>query len=312
MQEFIIYGAGCKGRSMYGFLRSKGLEGLVRYFVDRNAEEIKEIDGKKVLSFEQAKEEDIPFVIVTYYKALNDELEEILKKADKVYYSDLNCWAVDNGFDMVKWNREFCAYYHITDMDNYFSSAESEQAMNIFWGQDTLFYNMFKKLDISNVIELSCGRGRHVPKYMYDAQHITLVDILEKNIDFCKERFSSQSKISYYCNNGSDLSDLPDNTYTSLFTYDSMVHFELLDIASYLKDIYRVLKPDGLALFHHSNNSSDYKLTYTNAPHGRNYMSADVFAYLAYRMGFQIVEQQIFDWKPEKDLDCLTLVKKPQ
>lgn len=42
---------------------------------------------------------------------------------------------------------------------------------------------------------------------------------------------------------------------------------------------------------------------------GRSYMSKDIFAYLAYRAGFEIVDQQVFDWG-DKELDCVSLVRK--
>lgn len=194
-------------------------------------------------------------------------------------------------------------------MDSYFESAESENAINRFWQEDSAFYQMFRRLNLDNVIELACGRGRHVPMYEKYANAITLVDILEENIEMCRERFKDRNNIFYYCNNGVDLSGLPDNTYTSLFTYDAMVHFEMLDIASYLKEFYRVLKPGSYVLAHHSNNTSDYRASFENAVGGRSFMSTDVFAYLAYRSGFEIVEQKIIDWGV-KDLDCISLLKK--
>ena len=160
-----------------------------------------------------------------------------------------------------------------------------------------------------NIVELACGRGRHVPKYLSTENHITLVDILEKNIEICKQRFSGFSNIDYYKNNGNDLKELPDSTYTALFTYDAMVHFELLDIAKYLQETYRILVDGGMGLFHHSNNSSDYKASFSNALHGRSFMSKDIFAHLAYKAGFKIIDQQVIDWI-ERDLDCLTLVQK--
>ena len=61
---------------------------------------------------------------------------------------------------------------------------------------------------------------------------------------------------------------------------------------------------------HHSNNTSDYKASFANAPHGRSFMSKDVFAYLAYRAGFDVLEQKVIDWGI-KDLDCIPLIQKP-
>lgn len=39
-------------------------------------------------------------------------------------------------------------------------------------------------------------------------------------------------------------------------------------------------------------------------------MSKNIFAYLAYRIGFKILNQEIIDWYGEKQLDCITLLEK--
>lgn len=83
----------------------------------------------------------------------------------------------------------------------------------------------------------------------------------------------------------------------------------MMDIFEYLKDIHRVLRKGGMALFHHSNNTSNYENAFSTAVGGRNYMSKDLFAYLSYRAGFEVIEQQVFDWGV-KDLDCVSLVRK--
>lgn len=96
-----------------------------------------------------------------------------------------------------------------------------------------------------------------------------------------------------------------------MFCYDAMVHFEMMDIYEYLKDIYRVLVPGGMVLIHHSNYTADYKASFANTPHGRSFMSKDIFAYLAYRGGFEIISQQVINWGV-KDLDCISLIHKPE
>ena len=214
--------------------------------------------------------------------------------------------------DMVELGRLACSNHHITGMDEYFDAAEEESKLNTFWDSNSLFFHMFKKLDLTNVVELACGRGRHVPKYINQAKQITLVDILEKNIDIVKNRFKDSNNIHYYKNNGYDLSELPDEQYTSLFTYDAMVHFELLDIYNYLKETHRILTHGGYALFHHSNDTSDYTSSFTHCSNnsGRNFMDKKLFAYLAYRAGFEIIEQHVIDWNNQEALDCITLVKK--
>lgn len=307
MNNFIIYGAGNKGKRIYEFLKYLGHSDEVYAFCDRNAENINMVDDKKVFTFNELCDEELPYFVsvsdISFVtKLLNDNSKSVIG-------STVNDLASYLGMDRVALNREYCAFFHIDHMDDYFERAEN--ALNTFWDDNSPFYKVFQKLDLDNVIELACGRGRHVPMYVDKARHITLVDILDKNIEFCKNRFSDYSKISYYKNDGFNLRELKSGQYTALFTYDSMVHFEMLDIYSYLIDIYRVLENGGYALFHHSNMHSDYKMSFENAgnPGARNYMSKDLFAYMAYRAGFEIIEQRIFDWSlPE--MDCITLVRK--
>lgn len=210
---------------------------------------------------------------------------------------------------IVKLNRNAIAEYHDTQMEDYYESAEN--TLQRFWGKETPFYRMFMKLDISNVVELACGHGRHLQMYYSRAGSVTLVDVLEKNIIFCKKRFASLNKVFYYVNNGYDLSDLKTGSYSSLFCYDAMVHFELLDIFNYLKETFRILCKGGMALFHHSNNTSDYRITFMTGELSRNYMSKDIFAYLANRACFSVVEQELYDYGNDgKFLDCISLLKK--
>lgn len=85
-------------------------------------------------------------------------------------------------------------------MDKYFEQVEKQTG--VFCNTDSEFYQMFQKLDISKVIELACGRGRHVEHYFNGAEEITLVDILQTNIDFCKQRFGNYEKVKFYKNDG--------------------------------------------------------------------------------------------------------------
>jgi len=311
-EKFILYGAGKVGKRCYEFLKSKNMDNLLYAFCDQNYENISNIGHKAVESYDKLKLTEYPFIVAVGDERYKKEILEKLKSDNKVFYIDFLEWINAYFEDAVERDRNIIAYCHIDN--SYFKDVDNEEDLNIFWANNSIFYNMFKKLDLENVIELACGEGRHVKKYVNKAGNITLVDILDKNIKVCQERYKDCNNIRYYCNDGYDLKELKDNSYTALFTYDAMVHFEMMDIYSYLKDIYRVLKPNGMALFHHSNNGEDYRNNFLSNKHCRNFMSKEIFAYLAYKCGFEIVEQYIIDWgKGEnlvKSLDCVTLVRK--
>lgn len=309
MGNFIIYGAGERGKWCLDFLKWRKMDDCVVAFCDRKYEEYGNIDGKKVLSYEEAKEMKLPFLISC---ANDDTVKEVLSM---ITNDECEGYIFDEFYKILEeaqevFLREWCAYHHARHNDRWFDEAEQGEAIAVFWNENTPFYHYFKELNLQNVIELACGRGRHVPHYRDMAGKITLVDILEENMIICKERFKDVKNIVYYRNNGYNLQELADNSYTALFTYDSVVHFEMMDVYEYLKDIYRVLEKGGKALFHHSNYSADYKADFAHAPGARCFMNKNIFAYLANRAGFRILDQTVIDWYGVKDLDCISLLEK--
>lgn len=193
---------------------------------------------------------------------------------------------------------------------SYYDDAEAKDIQLVFWKEESPFFEMFQKLNLAHVVELAVGHGRHVDHYFERAGKITLVDVNEENINFCKNRFQALPNISYLVNSGFDLKAIADSSVTAIFSYDAMVHFDLFDIASYLDEAYRILVPNGLVLFHHSNYSNGPGQWYTLNPGWRNFMSADIFKHLAINSGFKVIEQRIIDWVGQSNLDCISLCKK--
>lgn len=303
INNLVLYGAGKRGRGMYEFLKKCGIK--IYGYCDRNADKIKEIDGIKVYRPEELADVDVIFCLTILNEQDRNQIRQELKGKEVIDFSDLPCLL---GMDRVEFNRNFCADYHVMGMNDYYESGEN--LLDIFWSEDSIIYEKFQKLDITRVVELGCGRGRHVTQYYNRADEIMLVDILQNNIDFCKARFANLDNIKFYKNNGYNLLELKDNYYTALYSYDAMVHFEMMDIYSYLKEIHRILIKGGRALIHHSNYDKNYKADFSNSPHSRSFMSKKLFAYLAWRSGFEIEEQTVFDWYEVKDLDCVTLLVK--
>jgi ubiquinone/menaquinone biosynthesis C-methylase UbiE len=194
----------------------------------------------------------------------------------------------------------------------YYKNAENE--LNIFWDDNSIFYQCFNQLDCSYIVELAYGHGRHVEKYWSLPKKITLVDINQGNINFCKSRFHDKEFIDYIVNCGNNFSGIASCSQTAIFCYDAMVHFEMLDVLEYLKDANRILIPGGKILFHHSHIDFYPELSCTQKPLWRNFMSADIFVYLATRLGFQILSQHVFSFGRGKNFypntDCLSLCEK--
>lgn len=310
MKKIILFGAGKRGKEIAQLLDKNNVP--IEGFCDSFKTGSVLLDGggiikeKPILPFSDINREDYIIVVtIVNYEQAHQVKEEIKDRGIEITTVErLLC----DSQDMVETNRKYIADHHNDFGKSYFETAE-DTVMG-FWREDTVFRKMFNQLNVEKTVELACGRGRHVPQYIAYAKEVMLVDILEKNINYCKERFKEESKVHYYVNNGYDLADLKSGEYTALFTYDAMVHFEMLDIFQYLKETKRILSKGGKALFHHSNNTEDYRITFSTGKSGRNYMSKQLFAHLADRAGLTVVDQQVIDWGKAPNLDCLTLVEK--
>ena len=194
---------------------------------------------------------------------------------------------------------------------SYYDDAESGDWVRAFWDEGTPFRTLFDKMNHSAIVDLACGHGRHSWQMRDWDNDKIIVDVNEENIDACKKRFSGIDRIRIYHNNGMDLSEIGDESQTSLFCYDAMVHFSHLVVYQYLIETFRILKPSGMALFHHSNNPENPGGDYRENVHWRNFMPKGLFIDYAKRVGFSICGQTIIDWCEAEQLDAITLLRKP-
>lgn len=164
-----------------------------------------------------------------------------------------------------------------------------------------------QEIDYTRTVDFACGRGRNTEKLCDLATSITMVDVNPENIDYCREKFANCPQIDFALCNGYELTGIADDSVTFLYSFDSMVHFDLELIISYLYEFERVLRPGGTAFIHHSNYTGSPGADFQQNPHWRNFMSADLFRHVATRAGLEVVRQDVIGWGGVSQLDCLTL-----
>jgi ubiquinone/menaquinone biosynthesis C-methylase UbiE len=191
----------------------------------------------------------------------------------------------------------------------YYEYAEGRT--HVFWDESTVFRKMFECLDLTAVIELACGHGRHAEKCIDRCGSMMLMDIFQNNLDISMDRLKGSSNVFCCQSDGYTFRPVEDGSITSIFCYDAMVHFTPDIVESYLEDAFRVLSKGGQALFHHSNYPAPLDRHYGLNPHARNHMTQVLFIELAQRHGLEVVESQVIHWREAVDLDCVSLVRKP-
>lgn len=188
---------------------------------------------------------------------------------------------------------------------------DAERWTHIFWDPGTVFRSCFDQMDLTVVLELACGHGRHAERCIDQCGSMILMDIFQENLDISAARLNGREGVLCEKNDGHTFSPVEDGSITAIYCYDAMVHFSPNIVESYLEDAFRVLSRGGCALFHHSNYPAPLDRHYGQNPHARNHMTRGLFAELAQKAGLEVVQSQVMAWGDVEDLDCVTFLRKP-
>jgi ubiquinone/menaquinone biosynthesis C-methylase UbiE len=117
----------------------------------------------------------------------------------------------------------------------------------------TLLPRIRSFLPAETILEIAPGFGRWTEFIKGCCTNLILVDLSEKCINACRDRFADSAHISYFVNDGKSLEMIPENSIDFIFSFDSLVHAEDTIISGYIAQLPRILKPNGAAFIHHSN-----------------------------------------------------------
>lgn len=211
-------------------------------------------------------------------------------------------------------------------------SFDSGDAWSTSWGNPNnqwlrvVLPRIQRYIPAGRILEIAPGFGRWT-NYLKDlCNKLIVVDLNELCIQKCKERFSTDTHIDYYVNDGKSLSMVPDGSIDFAFSFDSLVHVEADIMEAYLTQLAKKLKPDGVAWLHHSNVGSyrwlfldrgnfhvlSYGFTklFGFQSHFRSWsMTAEGFEAMAQKAGLITISQELINWetKPRYLIDCISV-----
>jgi SAM-dependent methyltransferase len=143
------------------------------------------------------------------------------------------------------------------------------------------------------VLEIGPGGGRWSEALRARAARLILVDVSERPLQLCRERFGEDAQ--YVLSSGRDLPGVADRAVDAVWSFDVFVHVAPADQAAYLREIARVLAPGGVAVIHHADGRNRGRLP--SRVGWRAPMSRGLFAALAGAAGLE-VECQLDSWGP--------------
>jgi SAM-dependent methyltransferase len=196
-----------------------------------------------------------------------------------------------------------------------------------------LYPRLIRILPTSSVLEIAPGYGRWTNYLLPNCRSYIGVDLSERCVAACQERFADRADARFFVNDGSTLPMVDDHSIELVFSFDSLVHAEEDVIAGYLNEVRRVLRSDGVAFIHHSN-MGQYRsikslwklatkldgsipliepmLARSGLANCRGWsMTAHRFAELAEQAGLSCIGQEVINWTGSLMTDCISLVTIP-
>jgi SAM-dependent methyltransferase len=164
------------------------------------------------------------------------------------------------------------------------------------------------------LLEIGPGGGRWSDALLARASRLILVDVSERPLELCRERFAGAQNVEYLRSSGSDLGATSDASVDGVWSFDVFVHIAPVDQKSYLAELARVLVAGGVAVIHHADGRN--RGLAPSRQGWRSPMSRALFASLATDAGL-LVESQLDSWGPggRYDLsayaDAITVCRRP-
>jgi SAM-dependent methyltransferase len=146
----------------------------------------------------------------------------------------------------------------------------------------------------TTILEIGPGGGRWTEPLLKIARHLVVVDLSDRCIEVCRQRFADAPNIEFHVNDGRTLPAVASESIDNVWSFDVFVHIAPPDIESYLAEIHRVLRPDGRAVIHHARDGHEEVAAEAG---WRSGMTAVLFAEMVRAQGLKL-QAQFDSWGP--------------
>jgi ubiquinone/menaquinone biosynthesis C-methylase UbiE len=200
--------------------------------------------------------------------------------------------------------------------NKYYELAEPI-AENQFYGiiLPAIGEDIFRSFDFNSTLDFACGHGRMANIFAQWSRKLTCSDIQEESIAYCQKRFLSYPADCTFEFVVNSLEGIPleDESVTFIYSWDSMVHFNIEILDRYISEFERILMPGGSGFIHHSNYCGVYgpsDTIWNDNPHCRASVSAEDVKKVFLQNRLSVVKQVNITWETKEDLDCITVFLK--
>lgn len=147
----------------------------------------------------------------------------------------------------------------------------------------------------ATIVEIGPGAGRWTEALQPIAGRLIVVDLSDRCIELCRQRFANVANMEFHVNDGRSLAAIATATVDGIWSFDVFVHVAPPEIADYLAEIARVMRPGAHAVIHHAAAGREGDAADLGQ---RSNITAERFAEMARQQGLTVLEQ--FDsWGPD-------------
>lgn len=233
--------------------------------------------------------------------------------------------------------------WNLEKWDRTYDWAHGGEEWSATWGgteaewRSGILPRVCRFLPTGSILEIAPGFGRWTEHLIPNCSTYLGVDLAERCVTACADRFPNQESVRFAVNDGRSLPMVPDGSVDLVFSFDSLVHAEDDVIGTYLKEFRRVLSKNGVAFIHHSNLGiyratsalrdllcrigdasrpvprtvlEGWGLANWHVSRGRS-MSAERFVKLSSDAGLVCISQEIINWASPLLIDCISVVTQP-
>jgi SAM-dependent methyltransferase len=179
-------------------------------------------------------------------------------------------------------------------LDNGHEWSSSFGTTENLWNKE--IFDSIKEFRGKKILEIAPGFGRITQFLSILASELIVIDLNPLCIEKTKEKLGHHV-LAYFTNDGKSLTGVRDNSQDLVFSFDSFVHMHANVTEEYIKEIFRVLKPDGQAFIHHSWIYGGSENSFDNSA-GRANMSPEQFRGFVENNNMKIISQTPIQFKP--------------
>jgi SAM-dependent methyltransferase len=199
-------------------------------------------------------------------------------------------------------NRERWQHHKWAQQGDEWSPGRSREGTAMLWSR-TIFPRIQRFVPTGVVLEIGPGFGRWSQYLRHLCRRLILIDLSERCLAACRERFAGEAHIEYIVNDGVSLDMVPDRSVDFIFSFDSLVHAERDAVGAYLAQAARKLRAGGAGFVHHSNlgafihpRTGQVRRFVTNRNWRAETMSSAVFRRLCEDAGLACHSQELINW----------------